>query len=187
MMSEATWALLRRLFVSDYARMNKQLERLTGSADLADEALQDTYVRLAQGGEISDHLANPQRYLFKMALNAARKILRKDRSRSRYIEVVELLDPDIADDAPGPDKEAYGRADIRAVKAVLATMPERRRAIFLLALFDDVPLTEIALRQGVGLRLVQIELKKAREEIVARIEGLNVIDFASGTREGSQD
>jgi RNA polymerase sigma factor (sigma-70 family) len=187
MMSEASWALLRRLFVSDYDRMNRQLARLIGSADLANEALQDTYVRLAQGGEIGAQLTSPHNYLFKMALNSARKILRRDRSRSRYIEVVELLDLNVADDAPGPDKEADGRADIRAVKAVLATMSERRRTIFLLALFDDVPLTEIADRHGIGLRMVQMELKKAREEIVARIEGMNVIHFANGRRDGSDD
>lgn len=185
MMSEATWAMLRRLLESDYARINRQLERVTGSAEVADEALQDTYVRLSQGGEISAPVESPQRYLFIMALNAARKILRKDRSRSRYIELVETLDPYLIDDSPGPDKEAYARSDIQAVWSVLQTMPERRRAIFVLALFEELPLADIAERHGIGLRMVQLELKKARAEIFARFQGDNVIDFANGRSEGS--
>lgn len=183
MMSEATWALLRRLLVSDYARLSRQLQRLTGSADLADEALQDTYLRLAEGGEISDHLASPQKYLFKMALNAARKILRKDRARGRYIEIVDTLDLEVADEAPSPETEAFARAGIDAVKTLLAAMPERRRDIFVLALFDDIPLGDIARRYGIGLRMVQLELKAARAEIEARLMGANVVDFATSSRD----
>ncbi len=178
-MSEATWSLLRRLLVRDYAHLGKQLERLTGSADLADEALQDTYLRLAQGGDIKEHLESPNNYLFKMALNSARVILRKDRQRKRYIDLVELLGFDVADDSPGAEAIIDGRSDVTVVKTVLATMPDRRRDIFLLALFDDVPLPEIAQRHGIGLRMVQIELKKAREEVADRFMELNVVDFAS--------
>jgi RNA polymerase sigma factor (sigma-70 family) len=186
MMSEATWALLRRLFVDDYAWFSRKLERLTGSAELAEEALQETYVRLAQGGEIRDQLSSPQNYLLKMAINSARKILRKDRVRGRYIDLVELLGIEVADDAPGADRIVHAGRDILAVKAVLATMPERRRAIFLLALFDDLPLADIAQRYGIGVRMVQIELKTARDEIIDRMGGANVIDFANARPEGSK-
>jgi len=183
MMTEATWALLKRLFLTDYAHISRKIERLTGSADLAGEALQDTYLRLEQGGEIADHLVSPRNYLIKMTLNSARKILRKDRARSRYIQLVEQFDPDVSDDAPRQDRALQARSDLRAVKAVLSAMPERRRAIFLLALFDDVPLADIAQRYGIGLRMVQMELKAAREQIVARMEGSNVIRFAGPDRD----
>lgn len=186
-MAEATSALLRRLYLADYARIRKQLQRVTGSADVADEALQDTYVRLAEGRELPAAVNSPSKYLFMMALNSARKILRKDRSRSRYIETVETFDPDIADEAPGPDIEATARADIVAVRAVLATMPDRRRAIFVAALFEEMPLQDIADRYGIGLRMVQIELKKARQEIFARFQRANVVDFATGRRDGSEE
>jgi RNA polymerase sigma factor (sigma-70 family) len=187
MMSEATWALLRRLLERDYSRYSVKLTRLTGSAELADEALQETYVRLAQGGDIKDHLENPGSYLFKMALNSARVILRKDRQRKRYIDLVDILDIDAVDEDPSPEAVVDGRSDIAIVKAVLATMPERRRAIFLLALLDDMPLTEIARRHGIGVRMVQIELKKAREEIADRFTRLNVVDFASARANALND
>lgn len=187
MMTEATWTLLRRVYLSDYPRIRRQLQRVVGSTEVADEALQDTYVRLAEGGQITEHVGSPKKYLFMMALNAARKILRRDKSRSRYIEVVEKLDPDIADDAPGPETTATARADVSAVRGVLATMPDRRRAIFIAALFEEVPLHEIADRYGVGLRMVQIELKKARQDIFERFKGANVVDFAVGGPNGSEE
>jgi RNA polymerase sigma factor (sigma-70 family) len=186
-MTEANWAMLQRLLTADYARMSKQLERVTGSPDIANEALQDTYLRLAQGGEIAGQLQSPKKYLFMMALNSARKILRRDRSRSRYIEMVGMFDPDILDETPNPEREAGARSDIQVVRAVLETMPERRRAIFVLALFDELPLADIAKRHGIGLRMVQIELKKARDEIFSRFQGLNVVDFASVSPNGSED
>lgn len=186
MMAEATWALLKRLFVTDYATMSRKMERLTGSADLAGEALQDTYLRLEQGGDIADHLVSPHNYLLKMALNSARKILRKDRARSRYIQLVDQFDFEVSDDTPRQDREVQAHSDLNAVKAVLTGMPERRRAIFLLALFEDVPLADIAQRYGIGLRMVQLELKAAREQIVATMEGSNVIRFAHPDRNASE-
>lgn len=178
-MSDSTWAALRRLFVQDYARFRIQLVRLIGSTDLANDALQDTYVRLARGGDIKEHLDSPRGYLFKMALNAARGIARKDRLRERYVELAETLDVEVADETPGPAEIEEGRADMKVMADVLARMPARRREMFVLAWFEDVSPQEIAERYGLTARMVQIELKKAREEIVARMAGANVVDFAS--------
>lgn len=178
-MSEATWAALRRLFVEDYARFRTQLARLIGSTDLANEALQDTYVRLARGGEIKEHLDSPRSYLFKMALNAARGIARKDRLRARYVELAATLDIAVADETPGPAEIEEGRADLKAMADILARMPARRREMFVLAWFEDASPQVIASRYGLTVRMVQIELKTAREEIAERLARANVVDFAS--------
>lgn len=184
MMSEATWALLRRVFLSDYARIAKQIEVLTGSADLADDAMQETYLRLAQGGDI-DQVASPQGYLRQMVFNAARKIMRTNRVRSRFIDVVETLDLEIPDETPGPERQIDARSDIVALRAMLASLPARRRNIFILAMIDDVPLAEIAERHRLGVRMVQIELKRARDEITARFRETNVVDFAKARADAS--
>ncbi len=179
MMSEATWALLRRVFLADYTVLSRQVERMTGSADLADDAMQDTFIRLEQGGDITDHVTSPRSYLRQMAFNAARRIVRMNRARSRYFELVELFDAEIPDDSPGPEQQIDAQFDLLALRALLESLPARRRSIFVLALLDDVPLSEIARRHHIGLRMVQLELKKAREEIITRFRGLNVVDFAS--------
>lgn len=186
MMSEATWALLRRVFLSDYARFAKQIEILTGSADLADDAMQETYLRLAQGGDI-DQVASPRGYLRQMVFNAARKIMRSNRVRSRFIDVVETLDLEIADETPGAERQIDGRSDIAALRDMLRSLPTRRRNIFILAMIDDVPLAEIAERHRLGVRMVQIELKRARDDITARFREINVMDFAKARADASKE
>ncbi len=186
MMSEATWALLKRVFLADYSVLARQVERMTGSADLADDAMQDTFLRLEQGGDIADHVASPRSYLRQMAFNAARQIIRMNRVRSRYFELVELLDTEIPDESPGPEQQVDGRFDLLALRSLLETLPARRRSIFVLAMMDDVPLAEIARRHHIGVRMVQLELKTAREEIITRFRGLNIVDFAKAVPEASR-
>lgn len=186
MMSEATWALLKRVFLADYTVLARQVERMTGSADLADDAMQDTFLRLEQGGDIADHVASPRSYLRQMVFNAARQIIRTNRVRSRYFDLVELFDTEIPDETPGPDQQVDGRMDLLALRSLLETLPSRRRSIFVLALIDDVPLAEIARRHHIGVRMVQLELKKARAEIIARFRGLNVVDFAATAPDASR-
>lgn len=179
-MSETTtWATLRHLFITDYTRFRNQLAHLMGSTDLANDALQDTYVRLERGGEIKEHLESPRGYLFKMALNAARGIVRKDRLRERYIDFAETLDIDIADESPGPAEIGEARSDMQAMAVILARMPARRREMFVLSWFEDTPNPEIAARYGVTVRTVQLELKQAREDIIECFTGGNILDFAS--------
>lgn len=185
MMSEATWALLRRVFLADYTVLSRQVERMTGSADLADDAMQDTFLRLEQGGDITEHVASPRSYLRQMAFNAARRIVRMNRIRSRYFDLVELFDTEIPDESPGPEQQVEARFDLLALRSLLESLPARRRSIFVLALMDDVPLSEIARRHHIGVRMVQLELKKAREEIITRFRGLNVVDFAPAEPDAS--
>ena len=123
MMSEATWALLKRVFLADYSVLARQVERMTGSADLADDAMQDTFLRLEQGGDIADHVASPRSYLRQMAFNAARRIIRMNRVRSRYFELVELLDTEIPDESPGPEQQVDGRFDLLALLCKAVTNP----------------------------------------------------------------
>jgi RNA polymerase sigma-70 factor, ECF subfamily len=186
-MSDATWATLRRLFVADYARFRIQLVRLTGSNDLANEAMQDTYVRLERGGEIKDHLESPRSYLFKMMLNSARGIARKDRLRERYIDLADTLDVTVADEKPGPAEIEEARSDMKAMAAILMQMPSRRREIFLLSWFEDMPHPDIAARYKLTVRMVQMELKRAREDIAQRFEKMNIVDFASALRKTLDD
>jgi RNA polymerase sigma-70 factor, ECF subfamily len=185
MMSEATWALLRRVFLADYSEIARQAQRLTGSSDLADDAMQDTYLRLEQGGEIGP-VASPRGYLRQMVLNAARKVIRHNRVRSRMVDIVELLDLQIADETPDPERQMMSKADIVALRGILASLPERQRNIFISAIIDDVPLPLLAERHGIGIRMAQLELKKARDEIRARLHGANLVDFVKAPADASE-
>ncbi|WP_323825107.1 RNA polymerase sigma factor, partial [Pseudomonas aeruginosa] len=69
-MTHMTRAGLRALLETGYAAFRDRLKRRLGSDDLAEEALQDAWLRLARGGDIGV-VQNAENYLFRIALNVA--------------------------------------------------------------------------------------------------------------------
>jgi RNA polymerase sigma factor (sigma-70 family) len=190
-MSETSLIALRQIFLDRYDDLKQRLARRLGSADLAGDALQDTWLRLAHA-EAMDSIRSPKSYLFRMAFNMARDRRRSEKQHLNFEDVGSLLH--FVDEAPNPAEIAEARSDLRALQAVLAELPPRRRAILLAARVDNLPRQEIAERLGVSLRLVSKELRLAHEYCVARcaqIKGLipvriepveNVIEMGSEAR-----
>jgi len=63
-------AKLETVLIARYGELRQHLTRRLGSQDWADEALQDTYLRLNKTEAVGD-LHNPIAYLFRAALNVA--------------------------------------------------------------------------------------------------------------------
>jgi RNA polymerase sigma factor (sigma-70 family) len=164
-MTDAALAALRRLFLERYDDLKSRLTRRLGSADLAGDALQDTWLRLARA-ETVGAMHSPTSYLFRIVLNVAQDNRRAEKRHLTSMEIESLLY--IADDTPQPAQVAEARSDLRAFEAVLAELPPLRRAILLAARLDNLPLQEIADRLGISLRLVSKELRLAHEYCVTR-------------------
>jgi len=143
------------------------LTRRLGSAECAGEALQETFLRLEQGGEIGP-VGNPAAYLFRMAMNIAANRRVAENRRLTVSETDKLLE--IPDEAPGPFQLAESRSEIEALKRALAELPERRREIFLAAWIEELPHQVIAKRFGVTTRTIQIELRRALEHCASRLD-----------------
>lgn len=164
-MSDGGLAALRRVFIDRYDDFRKRLTPRLGSADLASEALQETWLRLARL-DASTEIKSPGSYLFRTVLNVAFDQRQSEKRHLTNGEIEDLLN--LADDGPDPDRIAQDRSDLRALDAVLSELPVRRRAILLAARVDGLPLQEIATKLGVSLRLVSKELRLAHEFIVAK-------------------
>jgi RNA polymerase sigma-70 factor (ECF subfamily) len=180
-MSEATWRTLRILLVERYDDLVLRLSRHLGSRDLAEEAMQDTFLRLAREGEIAP-VRDPRGYLYRMAFNLAAARRRSERRRLTVSEADAILD--MIDEQPRADQIAEGRAQLALVHKAMNEMPARRRAIFEAAWIKDVPHREIAETHGLTLRMIQIELKHATEHVAERLDKAEVVDFAV-TRRGA--
>lgn len=164
-MTEATVAALRRLFLDRYDDLKARLTNRLGSSDLAGDALQDTWLRLARA-DVTHAVRNPSSYLFRTILNVAQDQRRSEKRHLLAVEIESLLS--LADDMPDPAQVAEARSDLRVFEAILAELPPRRRAILLAVRLDNLPLQEVANRLGVSLRLVSKELRLAHEYCVAR-------------------
>lgn len=159
-MSETSRTELRALLVAGYADLAHRLARLLGSTDMAEEALQDTYLRLARPGDVGS-IHSPRAYLLRMAVNLSRSRQRTERRRLTVAEGDAILER--FDEAPGPEQIVEARSDLAALRIALSHMPSRRREIFLAAWAEELPHAQIADRFGVTLRTVQLELKAAAE------------------------
>jgi RNA polymerase sigma factor (sigma-70 family) len=164
-MTETNWAALQRRLLLRYDALKMVLTRRLGSAQLAGDALQETWLRLERGGEL-DRVHSIDSYLLRIAFNLARDQLRSESRRLTISEVEILLR--VPDDAPDPAQTAVARSDLRTLKAIMAELPPRQRAILLAARLDGVPRREIARRYGISQRLVQRELQEAQDYCAAR-------------------
>ena len=77
-MTESGRELLRRVFLLGYDDLKLRLTRRLGSAELASDALQDTWIRLERASSIGPVLS-PRPYILRVAYNIALKRLRRER------------------------------------------------------------------------------------------------------------
>ena len=128
---------LRALLIERYQDLKSRLARRLGSLEWAEDALQDTYLRL-NGREIVGDVRNPAAYLLRSAFHVALNQRRADNRRLNAEEVEALLN--LADDAPDAVRVISGRSDLERLKQVMAELPPRPRAILLAAIFTLIPL-----------------------------------------------
>lgn len=156
---------LRALLIDRYSDLKHRLARRLGSADWAEDALQDTYLRL-DGTEVAGQIRNPSAYLFRAAFNIALNRQRAEKWRLGAGDIEALLH--LADDAPDALRIIESRSDMMKLKRVMAELPPRPRAILFAARLDGLSMQEIAERFAVSVSTVEKELRRAQEHCVTR-------------------
>jgi RNA polymerase sigma-70 factor (ECF subfamily) len=168
-MAEDARPLLMDYLSRHYDALKRQLGRALRNADLAEDALHDTWLRVNdQGGSADGPIQRPGGYLVRMAFNIALDIQRRQSRNLPLDEIDALLE--LADTAPGPDRIAEARSQLDAVARLLDRMPARRREVVVLVHMEGLTQPEVARRLGVSLRTVEYELKHAHDHLSARID-----------------
>lgn len=128
------------VLVSRYAAQARRVARAAlGNAADADDAAQDGFLAALKNLGRYD----PQRpfgpWLLRIVANAATDRLRRGRVRA-----AEALPASLAAPQPGPDRETDSRAFQEALRAALATLPERQRMAIVLFDVEGYSHAEIA-------------------------------------------
>jgi RNA polymerase sigma factor (sigma-70 family) len=164
-MSESGRDLLHRFFMASYDQLRARLVRRLGSVELADDALQETWLRIE--GSAPDGVRSPMLYLLKTAFHVA---LRQIRAEKRFVTLSDAqIAIGLADDVSNPEQSAMARSELEMLARALGDLTPRRRQILLWSRLDGVPLREIAERLDVSQRLVEIELKHALAHCAERL------------------
>ncbi len=151
-------AVLRQLLVGQYEELRTVLVRRLGSEDLANEALQETYLRLRRPAQIGA-IASPRSYLLTIATNIARMGFRRSRRWADLSELDATLG--FVDETPNPEQNFFARADIEILQGAFDELTPRRREIIYAARVDGIQLARIAERMGISKTLVEKELRTA--------------------------
>lgn len=133
-----------------------------GDAHLAQDAVQDTYIKLYRAWRPIPDKAAEKAFIMKIAVNVCKDYLRS--AWKRRVNLVEEY-PDIAP-AAKPPKDGEGRlfAEIMALKP-------KYREVILLHYYQQLRVGEIAAVLGAPQSTVSIRLRRAREILKKRLEG----------------
>jgi RNA polymerase sigma-70 factor, ECF subfamily len=144
------------------------LSRITGSGDLADDLLQESYYRFLRAGARYEGEAHRRNSLFRIATNLARDGRRRGR-RARLVALPEGQDgsPELpaSVDVAG---DAQRRTDLCRA---MARMKPREREMLWLAYGQGLTHVDIAAALGVKARSVRLLLFRARHKLARLLGG----------------
>lgn len=160
-----TQAGLKAVFLQERSLLLRLLTARLGTADDAEDALQDIWVKL-DTHDVEEPVAQPTAYLCRMASNlAADRRLAAARSGARDTAWQDAQPT--ADEQPDAERALIGRERLRQIEAEVATMPERMRVALRLYRIEDQPQKEIAERLGMTVSGVEKLLRRAVRQICA--------------------
>ncbi|WP_230482951.1 RNA polymerase sigma factor [Sphingomonas sp. Leaf21] len=162
--------------------LRRLLAARLGSADEAEDALQDLWLRVSgmQGG----HVEQPIPFLCRMATNLAtdRRIAAARRgAREGAWEDVQPQSEEYAD----PERIVAGRHELARAHARIAEMPERMRRAFTLFRFEEMPQRSIAEDMGITVSAVEKLLRRAYH-FLQENDGVGGADRADRYRPGHE-
>jgi RNA polymerase sigma-70 factor (ECF subfamily) len=148
---------LRRLYVTERARIRRLVRRIVGSPDLAEDLVQDAFVKLSgrQLGQADVGL------VVRTAQNLARDAMRADRVRAAYAD--EMRPEQIATAPAAPDEAAARRQELNDLFEALKSLPRRTQQVFLMSRLDERSYPQIARELGVSLSTVEKDMASALE------------------------
>ena len=146
------------------------LNRFTGNRSTAEDVFQDTFLQVHLSADTFDTTRNFKPWLFTIAANKARDVLRKNMRRQTTAlsapldasdaggrSYIDLLEADL----PLPS-EVFGQQETQElVKQVVAQMPDHLRQVLVLAYFHQFAYKEIAEILSVPLGTVKSRLHSA--------------------------
>ncbi|WP_371348162.1 RNA polymerase sigma factor [Ancylobacter sp. IITR112] len=148
-------------YVLQWKTLRQALRNRVGSRELAEDALQETWMRLAGMTEKAGTIHDRQAFILRVASNIAIDLERRERRhRSRCISDDVVLEA-IADAGPSPEVVAIDRDRLRRLAVALARLPAKPRQALLLNRCDGLSHREIAARLRVSDSMVARYLAQA--------------------------
>jgi RNA polymerase sigma-70 factor (ECF subfamily) len=158
-----------RVYERSRARLFGFLARLSGDPALAEDLLQETFLRLARHAPELSADTRLDAWLFRVARNlfiSHRRWAMLDAARVAELELWRAIAPE----APSPFGLAAGNETQRRLELALAALPLAQREVLLLVAVDGMSPTDAAEVLGVPAATVRQRLLRARGMLRGEIE-----------------
>jgi RNA polymerase sigma-70 factor, ECF subfamily len=138
-----------------------RLAARTSSRDLAEEALQDTFLAAWRGARAYHGSGEVPAWLWGIARRRLASLARRQPRGSLSLEVAgERVDP-----ATGPEEAALGRDASARIRRALAHLPDEQRAAITAVVYQGQSIEQAALAAAVAEGTIKSRLHRARLHI----------------------
>ena len=148
-----------------YPRCLRFARNMIGNDQDAEEAVQDSFVRLHDSFPRFRADARFDPWLFRILANRCRTLLARSR---RHRQLIEYGDVPLSAAAPMAEED-FGADWAEEVRMVLETLPAEQREAFLMRHVEDLSYEDIAAATGVGLSALRMRVKRACDTLRARL------------------
>lgn len=149
------------------------LHGLTGNATDAEDAFQETWMRLVRS-RVDFRGEGTRTYLVKTARAALIDLMR----RRRPMESLDVVDgrgdspvAEIPDDTPGPDVRYESKATAADVRSAVASLPLAWRQVVLMRIEGEMDFKDIAAELDIPLGTVLTWMRNATAELKRKLGG----------------
>lgn len=138
-------AAFARLYDIVSGRLFGIIGRVVGRRELAEDALQETFMRIWQRAHSYDEtIASPMAWMATIARNQAIDL--KRRAAERLSASSGELDETLADESPDPESLAGQTGELRRLSDCMQGLPDERQQLVLLAYRQGFSREELAIR-----------------------------------------
>lgn len=141
------------------------LRRLGVATEALDDAAQDVFVVVYRKLPEFELRCSVKTWLFSLALRVAHAERRKRAPIARDYELEQLVDATCS-----PQEALARREALRLMDRILSNMDDERRAVFIMAELEQLPMPEIAEALGLKLNTAYSRLRLAREQFSAEVK-----------------
>jgi RNA polymerase sigma-70 factor (ECF subfamily) len=155
--TESSDELLAGLFNRHQDRLYRLAKRMSGDVETARDLVQETFLRAARRSSLPAQEPGREAWLVRVLVNLCRDRWRRREVRRRHED--DLPAPPVSGN---PESSAVARATVRAA---LARLKPRRRAVLVLCELEGIPPAQVARLLGLRSATVRWHLSVGRKEL----------------------
>lgn len=140
--------------------------RMCGDANIAEDAAQETFVRVWQHIDRYQPRAAFRSWLYKIALNTARNLLRREKPTADVDDYVMI------DRNPGPEQSVELTERAHIIQKAVLSLPEASRNVLVLREYEGLSYRDIADTLDIPTGTVMSRLSYARQLLRKSLAGL---------------